>query len=65
MMPYLRFFWVSHFTIKNPEHIGIIYDKRNKKGVPYVIHNMGPTPREDDYSEGWSDKITGHFRYPK
>ena len=51
--------------IKNPEHIGIISDKRNKKGVPYVIHNMGPIPREDDCLESWSNKITGHFRYPK
>ena len=51
-------------TIERPEHMGIISDKRNKKGVPYVIHNMGPVPREDDCLESWNGKITGHFRYP-
>jgi len=52
-------------TIERPEHVGIISDKRNKKGVPYVIHNMGPAPREEDCLENWKGKITGHFRYPK
>lgn len=52
-------------TIKNPEHIAIISDKRSEKGVPYIIHNMGPVPREEDCLERWSGKITGHFRYPK
>lgn len=52
-------------TIDSPQHIAIISDKRNEKGVPYVIHNMGPTPREEDCLESWNGKITGHFRYPK
>lgn len=51
-------------TIDNPQHIAIISDKRNEKGVPYVIHNMGPVPREEDCLERWNGKITGHFRYP-
>lgn len=50
--------------IENPQHVGIISDKRNPEGVPYVIHNMGPIPREEDCLEQWSEKITGHFRYP-
>ena len=52
-------------TIDRPQHIAIVSDKRNEKGVPYIIHNMGPIPREEDCLESWNGKITGHFRYPK
>lgn len=48
--------------ISNPQHIGIISDKRNKDGIPYVIHNIGPYPREEDILEKWRNKIEGHFR---
>lgn len=46
-------------------HIGIISDKRNKKGIPYVIHNAGQYNREEDALEYWYKKsgITGHYRY--
>ena len=49
---------------ENPDHIGIISDKRNYKGVPYMIHNSSPYTRERDDLEYWIDKITGHFRFP-
>ncbi|MCK9479602.1 MAG: DUF1287 domain-containing protein [Firmicutes bacterium] len=52
-------------TIDKPQHIAIISDRRNAKGVPYVIHNIGPAPREENCLESWNGKITGHFRYPK
>ena len=52
-------------TIDHPQHIAIVSDRRNAKGVPYIIHNMGPIPREEDCLESWKGKITGHFRYPK
>lgn len=29
-------------------HIGIISDKRNKNGIPYLIHNSGQLRREED-----------------
>ena len=29
-------------------HIGIISDKRNKKGIPYLLHNGGQPLREED-----------------
>jgi uncharacterized protein YijF (DUF1287 family) len=51
-------------TFKNPEHIAFVSDKRRKDGVPYLIHNPGPRPAEDDKLMKWSSKITGHFRYP-
>lgn len=45
-------------------HIGIISDKRNKNGIPYLIHNAGQPLREEDTLElnnEWH-KISGHFR---
>lgn len=42
-------------------HIGIISDKRNKKGIPYVIHNGGQKNREEDYLT--KSKITAHYRF--
>lgn len=47
------------------DHVGIISDKRNEKGVPYLIHNGAQPNREEDglefYNENWK-KITYHFR---
>lgn len=43
------------------EHIGIISDKRNKKGISYVIHNGNQLNREEDYLK--RDKVTGHYRF--
>lgn len=47
-------------------HIGIISDKRNKKGIPYLIHNAGQPNREEDVLEAWNvwHPISGHFRMP-
>ena len=46
-------------------HIGIISDKRNKEGIPYLIHNASQYNREEDALVRWSKKsgITGHYRY--
>ncbi len=46
------------------KHIGIISDKRNKKGIPYLIHNTGQPFREEDILELYNQytKITGHYR---
>ena len=45
-------------------HIGIISDKRNKRGIPYLIHNTGQPLREEDVLEVYSKRtpITGHYR---
>ncbi len=50
---------------KSYTHIGIISDKRNKDGIPYLIHNAGQANREEDALERWYKKsgITGHYRY--
>ena len=46
---------------ENDKHIGIISDKRNKDGQPYVIHNGGQPNREEDYLS--KSTVTGHYRF--
>ena len=43
-------------------HCGVISNDRNDEGLPLVVHNIGPTARQDDCLCSW--KIIGHFRYP-
>ena len=45
-------------------HIGIISDKRNKKGIPFLIHNGGQPLREENILELYNNHnpISGHFR---
>lgn len=45
------------------KHIGIVSDRRNKNGVPYVIHHNDPwqTTYEQDILEERND-IVGHYR---
>ncbi|MBQ4251910.1 MAG: DUF1287 domain-containing protein [Erysipelotrichaceae bacterium] len=31
------------------QHIGIVSDRRNKKGQPYIIHNAGQPVRDENY----------------
>jgi len=47
------------------KHIGIISDKRNKDGVPYLIHNAGPYAAEEDSLLYWNgiSEITRHYRW--
>lgn len=44
-------------------HIGIVSDRRNKNGVPYVIHHNDPfqTAYEQDILES-RDDLVGHYR---
>ena len=46
-------------------HVGIISDKRNKNGVPYLIHNGSQKNREEDILEIYilHSEISGHFRW--
>ena len=47
------------------ENIGIISDKRNKNGEPFLIHNSGQPFREENVLRKLAKKdgITGHFRW--
>lgn len=48
-------------------HIAIISDKRNKDGIPYIIHNANQPIREEDALIRWYKKkgIIGHYRFIK
>ena len=50
---------------KDYTHIAIISDKRNQKGIPYIIHNAGQPKKEEDTLERWAKYkgITGHYRF--
>lgn len=43
------------------KHIGIVSDKRNVNGQPYIIHNGGQPNREEDYLGRGT--VTGHYRF--
>ena len=55
--------WQGGDIIVFEKHIGIISDKRNKNGVPFIIHHANPYQRyyEEDILEN-RDDIVGHFR---
>ena len=43
------------------KHIGIVSDKRNRKGQTYIIHNGGQLKREEDML--YRSVVTGHYRF--
>ncbi|WP_437276338.1 DUF1287 domain-containing protein [Sorangium sp. So ce375] len=43
-----------------PDHVGIVSDRKGPRGIPLVLHNLGPTPTEDDVLDAWT--VLGHFR---
>lgn len=45
----------------NNNHIGIVSDYRNKKGITYILHNGGQPIREEDYLK--RGKVTRHYRF--
>ena len=55
--------WQGGDIIVFKKHIGIISDKRNKLGIPFVIHHANPYQirYEEDILEGRKD-IIGHYR---
>lgn len=42
-------------------HIAIVSDKRNRDGIPYILHNGGHMMREEDALT--RHEISGHFRF--
>ena len=55
--------WQGGDIVIFEKHIGVISDKRNKNGVPFVIHHANPYQKyyEEDILEKRND-ITGHYR---
>lgn len=54
-------FQPGDIVIFENKHIGIVSDRRNDKGVPYVIHNMGQPVREEDFFGKM--EVTSHYRF--
>ncbi|MFD1806832.1 DUF1287 domain-containing protein [Pasteurella oralis] len=46
---------------RNLPHIGIVSDKKNKEGIPLIIHNIGQGTQEEDIL--FKYKMIGHYRY--
>ena len=42
-------------------HIGLVSDRRNRDGVPLILHNIGAGTQEQDLL--FAFEITGHYRY--
>ena len=55
--------WQGGDIIVFKNHIGIVSDKRNKKGISFIIHHANPYQRyyEEDILEYRND-IIGHYR---
>lgn len=55
--------WQGGDVVIFQNHIGIVSDRRNKNGVPYVIHHNDPWQKtyEQDILEN-RDDIIGHYR---
>ena len=58
--------WQGGDIVIFKNHIGIVSDRRNENGVPYVIHHNDPWQRtyEEDILEDRED-IVGHYRVAK
>lgn len=52
--------WQAGDIVTFNKHIAIISDKRNKDGIPYIIHNANRLFYEEDVISNY--KITGHYR---
>lgn len=48
-------------TFTKPGHIAIISDKRNRRGIPYIIHHGRQPVKEEDALLRYT--ISGHFRF--
>lgn len=53
-------------VLGNDKHIGIISNKRNKKGIPYLLHHTNNLRNHNSYLEEnilETYKIIGHYRF--
>lgn len=59
--------WQGGDIVIFKNHIGIVSDRRNKKGVPYIIHHgrVGQKKYEEDYLRKHKNEIVGHYRWDK
>jgi len=51
-------------VIFDTTHIAVISDRRNRKGIPHIIHNSSLPYYEEDALTMWrTGEISGHFRF--
>ena len=57
--------WQGGDIVSFKKHIGIVSDRRDKNGVPYIIHHGSKYQRayEQKYLKSKSDEIVGHYRW--
>ncbi len=55
--------WQAGDIVVFQNHIGIISDQRNKKGIPYLIHHGGQPVYEEDVLKRYEGKVVGHYRF--
>lgn len=55
--------WQGGDIVVFDKHIAIVSDKRNKNGIPYIIHHGGQIRYEEDGIKRFS--VVGHYRYPR
>ncbi len=50
-------------VVLDPSHIAIVSDKRNRKGIPYIIHHspLGAVEADDMYL--YKSSVIGHYRF--
>lgn len=56
--------WQGGDIVVFKKHIGIVSDKRNKKGIPFIIHHANPyqISYEEDILNRYREDIIGHYR---
>lgn len=56
--------WQGGDVVIFKSHIGIISDKRNKEGIPFLIHHANPyqLKYEEDVLWQYKNDIVGHYR---
>lgn len=56
--------WQAGDIVIFQNHIGIVSDQRNKRGIPFIIHNANPYQKdyEEDILEQREKEIVGHYK---
>ena len=57
--------WQGGDIVIFKKHIGIVSDRRDKNGIPYIIHHGSKYQRayEQKYLKSKEDEIVGHYRW--
>lgn len=54
--------WQGGDIVIFPNHIAVVSDRRNKEGIPYIIHHGGQPVYEEDALKRYKGSILGHYR---